>query len=678
MKRILLSLFALLFSAQALAATSGWQRTDFSGVRLIAASQAVGEATELALGLHFELAEGWKVYWRTAGDAGYPPSLEWDDSDNVEAVSFSWPAPERFEVLGLETLGYHDEVVLPLTLTLSRPGEAVVLKARVSYLACSELCIPVDTELSVSLPAGPASPSVYAHLIGRYQAKVPVPPAGAGLSVQAVEAVGDMLNVHIQATPPLQAPDLFVESASDRVFDAPTISRDGNVTTFTVASQGKDAVLGLPLTLTVVDGARAAEISATAVAATETTSPLLAMLALALLGGLILNLMPCVLPVLSMKLMGVIGHGGGDTRTVRLSFLASTAGIVAAFLVLAGALIALKGAGAAIGWGIQFQQPWFLGFMAVVVMVFAANLWGFFEVQLPEAVSDLGHVGHSSGLGGHFLTGVFATLLATPCSAPFLGTAVGFALARDAFDILAVFAALGVGLALPYLLVALIPSLATKLPKPGAWMIKLKIALGFALALTALWLLSVLAVQQSLIAAVLVGAVLLAITAVLAVHKRHARKYGRLDWAAVAVLGIVAMTGPGFIAADTPEPRKLDGLWQPFEQARIDTLVKEGHVVFVDVTAEWCITCQVNKTLVLGEESVHARLSGAEVTPMQADWTRPSDVIADYLAGFGRYGIPFNAVYGPGAPDGLALSEILSVEEVHHAIDRAQRNDTGN
>src|SRR3989338_66930 len=198
-------------------------------------------------------------------------------------------------------------------------------------------------------------------------------------------------------------------------------------------------------------------------------------LLLAVLGGLILNLMPCVLPVLSIKLLGVVGHGGGDNRTVRLSFIFSAAGILFAFGVLAAALIGLKAAGMSIGWGIQFQQPWFLIAMTLVVTAFACNLWGFFEVRLPAYIADWGeHSSHMHGLGGHFLQGALATLLATPCSAPFLGTAIGFALSRGASEIAAVFAALGLGLALPYLAVAAFPGLATRLPRPGRWMVVLR------------------------------------------------------------------------------------------------------------------------------------------------------------------------------------------------------------
>jgi suppressor for copper-sensitivity B len=388
--------------------------------------------------------------------------------------------------------------------------------------------------------------------------------------------------------------------------------------------------------------------------------------------------MPCVLPVLSIKLLSVVGHGGAKPRTVRISFLASAAGILTSFLALAAVLIVLKDAGLAIGWGIQFQHPWFLVGMALVVTLFACNLWGFFEVHLPENVAEIGAQEiHVHGLGGHFMTGALATLLATPCSAPFLGTAVGFALARGSGEILAIFATLGVGLALPYLLVAAAPRLATRMPKPGRWMIVLRRILGFALAGTGIWLVSILAVQVSDIAAGLIAAIMTAVAIMLYVHKRLDRRFGRLDWIAVAVLAALAFAVPDTVrdtGRDMPDgdvKANLHDLWKPFDLRAIEGLVADGKVVMVDVTADWCITCQVNKAAVLNRNPVLTRLKGPDTVAMKADWTRPSEEISRYLASFGRYGIPFNAVYGPGAPDGIALPELLTNAAVLNAMDKA-------
>ena len=517
----------LILSGEAFAAASDWVKTDHTELRIISQTNGAGDAEQLTFGLHYKLQSDWKIYWRSPGDAGFPPHVESEGSLNVKGSEILWPLPERFSILGFETLGYKKEVVLPLTVDVERPGEGIALQAQISYLACAEICIPYDAEISFQLPTGPATPSEEAHLINRYQSTVPGVGDGLGLTLETVQFKSDPDNPEDQAFLYVQAssaqaftkPDAFIEGPEGLAYGEPrvSLSNAGKLAVMEIGVKGlkyiKTPLDQGELTITLADAPRGAEFSATPTPLTpelsamiggQTNEPqaegpsLFLMLALAVLGGLILNLMPCVLPVLSIKLLGIVGHGGSDTRTVRMSFLASAAGIITSFLVLAAALIVLKTAGLAIGWGIQFQHPWFLVAMALVVTLFACNLWGFFEVHLPESVSELGEpTTHVHGLGSHFMTGALATLLATPCSAPFLGTAVGFALARGTFEILAIFAALGVGLALPYLLVALRPAFATKMPKPGRWMVILRRVLGFALAGTGIWLVSILAIQVS-------------------------------------------------------------------------------------------------------------------------------------------------------------------------------------
>jgi len=692
-------------SAQAGTAASAWDGTDKTRVRLIAAADATDNAGTIALGLEFRMAPGWKVYWRAPGDAGYPPSIDWTGSGNLAAAEMSWPLPHRFSVLGLESLGYKEAVVYPIAATLATPGRALRLRANVDFLTCDAICVPYEAKLALDLDAGPAAPSAHAHGIDRWRARVPGDGTAAALAIESAEALGRgagaLLRVTVRSDgAPLADPDLFVEGPDGTAFDKPAVRLiDGGkravlaMRVWGLEDIGAEATLaGTGLTVTLADGTRAAEARITPAAPSQgqAASPeaalgaapadgLGAVLLLAVLGGLILNLMPCVLPVLSIKLLGAVGHGGRDSTPVRLSFLASAAGIVAAFLVIASGLVALKSAGLAVGWGIQFQHPWFLILMTVVVTVFACNLWGFFEVHLPRWLADAGeHTGHVHGLGGHFLTGAFATLLATPCSAPFLGTAVGFALARGAADIYAVFAALGLGLALPYLAVALLPRLATMLPKPGRWMVILRRLLGFALAATAAWLVTVLAVQAGTATATAVAALMAGIVAALFLGRKAGRAWPGM--ASALALAVLALIVPGFApgdnaagitAKDPAREAALDGLWQPFDAAAIPALIAAGKTVFVDVTAEWCLTCKLNKALVLAVPDVLARLSGPDVVAMQADWTQPDDAIAAYLAGFGRYGIPFDAVYGPGLPGGLALPELLSAEAVTGALLRA-------
>ena len=697
--RLLVVAFAAavcLLPGRAGADASPWSDTEQAQVRLVSAVSGVGQSASLSLGLHFRLKKGWKIYWRSPGDAGFPPAAEWAGSQNLGAANVTWPAPERFSVLGLETVGYKDEVVLPLRVALVEPGRPLVLRGHLNFLACDDICIPYDTALALDIGAAPAEPAAEAHLIGRFQASVPGDGHDQGLTLAGVAIEerrgGQVLRLAARLSMEVEGgfshPDAFIEGPSDIVFGAPQVR---------LAEGGRLALLDIPvdglknaaqltaeaLTVTLVDGRRAAEWSVRPAEAwpsvlselADTELPTLALiLGLAVLGGLILNLMPCVLPVLSIKLLSVVSHGGGKRRTVRRGFLASAAGIMAAFLILAAVLAALKSAGMAVGWGIQFQHPGFLIAMTAVVVLFAANLWEFFDIPLPRAVTAVAAArSGSSHLAQHFMSGGFVTLLATPCSAPFLGTAVGFALARGTVEIVVVFAALGLGLALPYLAVAAVPGMATRLPRPGPWMVWLRRILGGTLAGTGVWLLTVIATQAGGVTAGAVGAAMIAMLVILAAARRKPK--GQRRWAAAAVSGLalLALGAPAWLGAAPGDHvrRSLGGVWQPFDEAAISRLVASRQTVFVDVTADWCLTCQLNKAAVLERGQVYDRLAGPGVVAMQADWTRPDAAIARFLAHFGRYGIPFNVVYGPLAPQGIALPELLSAADVLTSLDKA-------
>ncbi len=662
----------------------------FVDARLIGASEGVGDLQGIPAGLHIRLPDGWKTYWRSPGEAGLPPTIDWTGSRNAADVRFDWPAPHRFTLFGIDTFGYAGEVVFPLTITPAQTGQPVLLDGRLDLLVCSDICIPTQFELSLDLPASSATPDArVANLIDRFSSIVPDDGRAAGLTIDAVavvEAPAERLIVQATAREPFAAPDIFAEAAPGFSFAAPeiTLEQDGlrlrAELALLEAPNDAPSLADLTVTLTLVDGARSmewsGEISAGAAASSATgqSAGFAAILLLAVLGGLILNLMPCVLPVLSLKLLSVLGHGGGSARNVRKGFLATAAGIIVSFLALAGAATAVKLAGGAVGWGVQFQQPLFLIAMIVIVSLFACNLLGFFEIPLPAAVGDAAlKAGNEKGLAGHFGTGAFATLLATPCSAPFLGTAVGFALSRGPFEIFAVFLALGIGLALPYLAVAAVPRLATMLPRPGPWIITMKRVLSLALIATALWLLSVLMVQSGLAATALIGALMVGMGLMLW-RRRGLAGGARIAGGVVAVLlALAAFLAPlPFDRAQSGPSGQVEAMdWAVFDWSEIDGLVADGHVVFVDVTADWCLTCQANKRLVLHRGAVAKRLGADDVVPMQADWTLPDDAIASFLASYGRYGIPFYVVYGPGAPDGLVLPELLTTDIVLDAVEQA-------
>ena len=673
------------------AASGAWYESEAVSARLVATVDATGEVERIRAGLHIRLADNWKTYWRSPGDAGIAPTVDWSRSENVASVDFQWPAPHRFTLFGIETFGYEHEVLFPLVVQPERPGASVRLNGSLDILVCSDICVPISLDLALDLPSGePAIDGPNANLINRFAALVPDDGTATGLAVDGVylDDADGVLFININSRVPFGDPDVFVEAGDGWAFGPPAFgfipNRSRIRAEIPVVSRPRiDPILvGRSLTVTIVDGARAAEITPSVAARLEESDDvgpsaeprLFAFLGLAVLGGLILNLMPCVLPVLSIKLLNVMGKAGQPLRAVRSGFLVSAAGVLTSFWILALGLIAAKAAGITVGWGIQFQQPLFLAVMVVILTLFAANLLGVLNVQLPSRLATALGTAGGQGMSGQFLQGAFATLLATPCSAPFLGSAVGFALVQGPFEILIIFTALGIGLALPYLLVAAFPALAAALPRPGRWMIRLRQILSLALIGTAVWLLTVMAAQSSLGTVLVVAGSMGAL--LLALWGRETR-FGNgllmrpLATAIAAFALVVVAIDPASSGRPADAGTRTEDLWKPFDPMAVTFHIDEGHVVFIDVTADWCITCIVNKAAVLDRDSIATALHSERVIAMQADWTNPDPTIADFLARYGRYGIPFNVVLGPGRPDGIVLPELLSVNAVIEALAEA-------
>ncbi len=663
------------------AASSEWVGDAHAAVRLITRDDAVGRAPTVDAGLEFRLAPGWHGYWRTPGDAGLPPMVDWSGSDNVNRGDLSWPAPTRLVVDGLQNSVYEGHFVLPATLAVTTPGAPTTLRATIGYAACSNICVPYQADLTLALPAGPATTSSEAPLLAKARADVPGTLDAAGIEIVAASfsKVGAVPTLAIElrsGTEPFLRPDLFVEGAGTGLPGPPRVDlwEGGRAARLSVALPDT-ASITQPLTLTFTDGARAATFvqrpseriaSSTGV----TTSTWLVALLSALLGGLILNLMPCVLPVLSVKLLGLVRQAGAGQRAMRLGLVATALGVVTSFLLLASVLIALQWSGVSLGWGVQFQQPWFLAGMASLTVLFAASLLDWISIGLPSTVMTAMAARPRGRLLEAFLTGAFATLLATPCSAPFVGTAVGFALAQGPGEILAIFLCLGIGMALPYGAAALFPGLVRWLPRPGPWMLTLRTTLGVLLLGTAAWLLLVLwSAAGGLVSgtSVVLLAALLVVLGLRARHSAAGRRWPGIVIAALAVAPVVVSTLP----AASPAHATLAKDWQAFDAAAIPNLVANGKTVLVDVTATWCLTCKVNELAALDSADVRGRLGRADTVRMRADWSRPNAAIEDYLHRFGRYGIPLDVVYGPGRPAGESLPELLTPAIVLEALDRA-------
>ena len=686
-----------LYLAEALnAAASPWWSTKQGAVRLLSNTNSVANSQDLRLGLHFKMKPGWKIYWRSPGDAGYPPRIDWSGSQNLKEVKMNWPAPTRFRVLGMETLGYKNEVVFPLDLKSSDAKRSILIKAKVNYLTCNKICIPYVANLRLNLLPGPANSSKEESLINKFQERVPKSPSARNASDTSVLLFGPPGNQSLRVeTKILGLPSLIVEGPPRVQFGRPKlIEREPSgkaifhvriISPFNGKENKKfNNLNGKQVTLTFIGDINGPieqkiPINGSRIVSKPTNTfywTIFNMAALALLGGIILNLMPCVLPVISLKMLSVIKYNSNELNYIRKGFLASASGILCSFLLLASTLVILRAFGQTVGWGIQFQEPIFLGAMAVVMTLFAANLWGIFEIKLPSFLfSRLGPAKQRQSMVENFITGVFATILATPCSAPFLGTAVGFALARGPLEIYVIFVFLGIGFSIPYLIIAIFPKLAHYFPKPGQWMIILRKVLGLALIATVVWLIYILNIQTGFQAALFKSILLFIIIGLLILQRRRSNITGKMIVGIISVAAFLVVINPLEIDGNRKKPQSVvEKFWKKFNPDNILPKVAEGKIVLIDITADWCLTCKVNKVLVLDSEIIRNYVNRNKVIAMRADWTNSDPLITAFLKRFLRYGIPFNIVFGPKVPQGIILPELLTKNTVLSALKKAKKH----
>lgn len=646
------------------AADSGWLRAadnQHASVRLRAQTENSGETRLL---LDVALQKGWKTYWRSPGEGGIAPAIRWHQP--VEAT-WRWPTPERFDVAGITTQGYHGDVSFPIILHGKVPER---LDGVLTLSTCSNVCVLTDYPFSLDLTSSTGGDFDYAY--SRAMGTLPLS-SGLTSSLSARYAAGK-LTVTAQRDAGWQEPSLFIDGMDDVDFGKPAFSvRDGSlVASVPVTDSWGEAapnLSGKQLSLVLADSGQAQESSLTiGQSASAPTFSLGWVLLMALAGGLILNVMPCVLPVLAMKLGTLMQTERQARGQVRRQFLASVSGIVASFLALALMMTVLRLGNQALGWGIQFQNPWFIGAMALVMVLFSASLLGLFEIRLPSGTSTFLATRGGNGLAGHFWQGAFATLLATPCTAPFLGTAVSVALAAPLPLLWGIFFAMGIGMSLPWVLVAAWPGLAQKLPRPGRWMNVVRVALGLMMLGSSLWLLSLLGVHIGILPVITLGVVL-----ILALLLATAWRYRWQTALRAGALALVAAGAVAFVTASGGENSRHDRVnWQPLSEQAIARAQAENKRVFVDVTADWCVTCKANKYNVLLREDVQDALSAPDVVALRGDWSRPSASISQFLTTRGSAAVPFNQIYGPGLPQGHVLPALLSRDAVLTALSDAK------
>jgi len=697
--------------AFAISAAGAPVKTPHVEAELVAARTALVPGEPLAVALRLKMEPGWHTYWQNPGDSGLPTTLAWKLPAGVEAGPIEWPAPSLLPVGPLANYGYEGEVLLLADLkpaaTLA-PGDTLQFNARADWLVCKEICIPEGVDLTLALPVSsnaPLDPRWGAPLAAA-RAALPQPPIGWRVSAQGAGA-----RVALTLTPPTQASPAaadpgamhFFPYAEAQIEPSPpqTLSRAGGayVLTLPVASNlaggftrvagvvtathgfganGRAMTIDVPLVGSVVAGAKPAAAVAPAlnlVAPVPAADHLTFAVALlfALIGGVILNLMPCVFPVLSIKVLSFATHHD-NRRTLRREAAAFAAGVVLTFVALGLTLAALRAAGEQLGWGFQLQSPAVVTALAMLFFVLALNLSGVFEFGQLAPSGVAGWSSQNRALDA-FGSGVLVVVIASPCTAPFMGAALGYALAGSAAITLSVFVALGVGMALPYVLLAWFPGWRRRLPRSGPWLIRFKQFLAFPLYATVIWLAWVLGSQRDNDAVLRLFAVLLGVGYALWTW-RIVRTGGARPWAlsGFAVLtGALVLAWPLFAADTDAAPRAKaaaaaeEADWIAFTPRKVGELTGAGRAVFVDFTAAWCVTCQVNKRLVLNTNDVRAAFADRKVALVRADWTRRDAAITQALAELGRNGVPVYVLYRPGR-EPLLLPEVLQRQTLLDAL----------
>lgn len=697
------------FSKPAADATGAVVQTEQVRAELLAfAPDGVAPGKNVWMGLQLKHQPQWHTYWKNAGDSGLPTKLEWTLPSGVVAGDIDWPTPQKINIGTLSNFGYEGTVLLPVPLTITKNfapkvlSDSLEVKLNASWLVCKQECVPQDGNFVLQIPL---RGSTALHGADFEAAKAAAPLDLKGTS--SVQLGKDALTVSVTGLPSAwrgKNINAFIESA-DIIETARSPAPDGPAQTwgadgawsasipysslrsesptqlaFVLAQDGH----GLRTEAKVTGdwpaiGSVAATINApqlnTALSNPTTPAPLAdtslgtwgLALAAALLGGLILNLMPCVFPVLAIKLLAFTKPAtpGHSHKTLGLAY---GAGVVVAFLALGGLMLALRAGGEQLGWGFQLQSPGVIAALAVLFTLIGLNLMGLLEVGnlLPGNLASL-QLRHP--LADAFLSGVLAVAIASPCTAPFMGASLGYAIALPAAQALGIFAALGIGLALPYVLVSFLPAVGKWLPKPGAWMDTLRRFMAFPMWATVVWLLWVLGHLSGVDGAASLLALLLCLALVVWCLglKGHSRSVLSI-LAVSAGLWLVSSVGPNiFKLEEAPSTTTASDNWQPWVPGRVDAELAAGKPVFVDFTATWCITCQYNKKTTLSKPEVLADFAAKKVTLLRADWTRRDPAISQALGALGRSGVPVYVIYKAGqAPQ--VLTEILGVDELRAAL----------
>ena len=686
----ILTIFTLIVTCLAPLPAAEQESHDQLDVRLVAEVTAVNPGQPFYMGVLFDLEDHWHIYWKNPGDAGLQPEFDWHLPDGFSINEIEWPYPEKIMVSGLANYGYEHEVLLMAKILPPsdlQPGKQINVGVSVKWLVCREVCIPGEAHLNTTLPVstGPVFPDDrWVQKFSDFRTRHPLVTSDWNIT----GSIADSLII-LQ----IQNPDWYRSDFKELIFfpDQEEIIANAGRQAFSQKYNGY--TLKIPLSdmrmtnpdsisgvLVAQEGWRGIDSEKAlwinldlAVRDTQDDSSLTGIglaLLFAFIGGIILNIMPCVLPVLSLKILGFVQQAGEDRRKVFSHGLIFTAGVVSSFVILALLLIILRGGGQELGWGFQLQSPEFIMILSAFLFLFGLNLFGVFEI----GTSVMGAGQRLAGKGGwfgSFMSGVTATIVATPCTAPFMGSALGFALTQSNTISLLIFAFLGLGMAFPYLLLSAAPGLLKFVPKPGQWMESLKQFMGFLLLATVIWLIWVFGIQTDIDSVAILLVVLLGsglgawiigrwTQLTLPAVRRHLLR--------ILAIGIILSSislGLGNISASqaTGMPsQSADGIqWEQYSMEKLKSGLDQGRPVFIDFTAAWCLSCQVNERLAFGSEEVQQKLADLNFLMLKADWTNRDKNITRALAGYGRNSVPLYVIHtGPDMNKKVILPEIIS------------------
>ena len=648
-----------------------WSLGAESQVRLISPISNNNNQKDIYLGLEYRLQDGWKTYWQSPGEGGFPQSIDWSKSSNVKNLEIEWPIPEEFEILGMQSVGYKNHVIFPLKIGLENELESTLVILDLNYLVCKDICIPGNVYLEINIPPGSANLTKHFFILEKTISNLPLKnlelsfiknsetKAYKSDKFISIEYFAEAkffftepsIYLHTKYGLPIKNPNIKLSSDSKNlyaqfIFNKNLINEDKIDTQIIISDNNKGYVSQKTINISKKN--------------IIINSNYLLFILIAFVGGLILNTMPCVLPVLSIKLLSILHHTD-NILSIRKSFIITSLGIIFSFFLLAIIFIFMRNFGYSVGWGVQFQQPIFLMVIGLILTLFALNLFGLFNISSPNFINSKKiFFLQNNKYVSDFFNGFFATLMATPCSAPFVGTALTFAFTQSSLSLIYIFISMGIGMASPYLFISIFPQMLKFIPKPGKWMIYLKNILGLLLLGTTLWICNIL-LNHFNYYFILISFILLILVLIL----NYFYKFKKI-FSLIAIFIFFSMSNFSFFKSNF---KKIDLHWVDFNTINIINLIEEDKIIFVDVTADWCATCLFNKINVLENSLVQEAFLKYDVIKVKADWTKPNKKIEKYLQDNKKFGIPYNVIYDKNNINGIELSELLSVKELIKVLD---------